>query len=645
MTKRAELPDGTILEFPDETPDAVMDRAVKSHLFNASAKPAAPPRSGTAQGRAANQSDFAALVSGRAPARSSVEQALLTNQVGNAAAAFGFPQLNEFSNAVRHHGLNAVHGLAQLGVRGLEGIGIAPEGTTARDQAVMAQREAQYQATTPDSPASYAGAAVGELAPWLTGVGQLRAAGLLPTVTATGLKGAAIKGGLLGAEGAAMGAATPVLEGDFDQQKLEQVGAGTVLAPLAAGGIKAVGALGSGARGALRYLTPGGREAIANQRIAEQFGTAPETLAALRAPSPVAGFPLTPAQAIGTPEAVQAERILRNQRDTAPLFAQADAQQNQVLRQQVAQIAGSPEAMAAARRARSEATDPVFAQLPTAQVDPLPVLAALDSLGRSGLGQGKNVRTAIGEIQSGIQQQVQNGTLSADVLSGIRERLNSYLGPMATGQEKTALGPIKTAIVDALDAAVPGYRDNLAAYARLSAPLKDMAVGRELLAAIDNSRLDAAGNPVVDLTKVRSALAKAKKSEHPPSPQAIAQLENVMRAIQQRGITNNTVAASGPGTAADALRGIGGPIKERLLAQLPAAAGAGLGGLPGYTIGLLAGEGVNAARGAVQRRVGQKAVSAQATADAIEAATRKRNPQSLLPQHGMPAFLLPYLEP
>lgn len=32
MTKQAQLPDGTILEFPDETPDAVMDKAVKSHL-------------------------------------------------------------------------------------------------------------------------------------------------------------------------------------------------------------------------------------------------------------------------------------------------------------------------------------------------------------------------------------------------------------------------------------------------------------------------------------------------------------------------------------------------------------------------------------------------------------------------------------
>lgn len=47
MAKRAQLPDGTILEFPDETPDAVMDKAVRSHLGAAPAAqeaPAQPPR-------------------------------------------------------------------------------------------------------------------------------------------------------------------------------------------------------------------------------------------------------------------------------------------------------------------------------------------------------------------------------------------------------------------------------------------------------------------------------------------------------------------------------------------------------------------------------------------------------------------------
>ena len=56
MSKHAQLADGTILEFPDETPDAVMDQAVKSHLTGAAPQAAAP---------AANDGDMARMVSGK----------------------------------------------------------------------------------------------------------------------------------------------------------------------------------------------------------------------------------------------------------------------------------------------------------------------------------------------------------------------------------------------------------------------------------------------------------------------------------------------------------------------------------------------------------------------------------------------------
>lgn len=43
MSKHAQLPDGTVLEFPDETADDVMDRVVKQHLGVAAAPVATPP--------------------------------------------------------------------------------------------------------------------------------------------------------------------------------------------------------------------------------------------------------------------------------------------------------------------------------------------------------------------------------------------------------------------------------------------------------------------------------------------------------------------------------------------------------------------------------------------------------------------------
>jgi len=42
MSRRAQLPDGQILEFPDNTPDAVMDRVVKSHISGQAPAPETP---------------------------------------------------------------------------------------------------------------------------------------------------------------------------------------------------------------------------------------------------------------------------------------------------------------------------------------------------------------------------------------------------------------------------------------------------------------------------------------------------------------------------------------------------------------------------------------------------------------------------
>lgn len=47
--REAELPDGTVLEFPDETPDSVMDMAVKKHLSPVVQKPQLSKREQTAQ--------------------------------------------------------------------------------------------------------------------------------------------------------------------------------------------------------------------------------------------------------------------------------------------------------------------------------------------------------------------------------------------------------------------------------------------------------------------------------------------------------------------------------------------------------------------------------------------------------------------
>jgi hypothetical protein len=116
----------------------------------------------------------------------------------------------------------------------------ALQGTIASDDAALAQRERDYQSQTLDSAASYAGAAVGEVAPWLTGAGE---AGGLSKLSGFGEKlAAALNGGkvtqrVVGGltQGAAVGASAPVTDnGDYWTEKGVQAGTGAGLARPAA---------------------------------------------------------------------------------------------------------------------------------------------------------------------------------------------------------------------------------------------------------------------------------------------------------------------------------------------------------------------------------------------------------------------------
>ena len=121
-----------------------------------------------------------------------------------------------------HHVGNIAIGGAQLvghGINSLAGALLSPDnpvrqaiaGTNANFDDSAKQRESNYQASVPDSFGSYAGAAVGEVLPWVVGLGGLRAAGAIPQATT-----ALGKLGSLAVEGGAMGAAQPVIgDGSF----------------------------------------------------------------------------------------------------------------------------------------------------------------------------------------------------------------------------------------------------------------------------------------------------------------------------------------------------------------------------------------------------------------------------------------------
>ena len=326
--------------------------------------------------------------------------------------------------------------------------------------------------------------------------------------------------------------------------------------------------------------------------------------------------------------------MLRNNGATAAAFAGRESQNNGAMRNVVQGIAGDDSAMAAAKQARTDATAPYYESLKGQRVDPAPILESLDALHNSSLGVRPNIKTAAASLRAEIQSRTgPDGKIPADILSGLHENAGSHLGPMASGQEKVALGPVKNTIADTLDAAVPGYRANLAAYGRASQPVNDMEAARTLLDAIDTGGRDAGGNQTVNLAKIRQLLARDKKAKYPMSPDARKALESALDALQKRSITNNTIAATGPGSAADVLRGLqSNPWAQRVLGHiisagtgtLGAAMGHIPGGMAGYALGGLATEGMTAANNSVLRKVGEKAADSKLTADAIEQFLQKQ---------------------
>lgn len=137
-----------------------------------------------------------------------------------------------------HHLLNLPLGLAQLASHTVPGV---PSSATQALDRYVAQREQDYQAAIPTSSGAVLGATLGEVAPWAVGLGEARAAGLLPK--ATGYLG---RIGTGAAEGAAMGATQTVTNPQDDAywlDKLKQMGTGALVGGAIPGTLGAPSAL------------------------------------------------------------------------------------------------------------------------------------------------------------------------------------------------------------------------------------------------------------------------------------------------------------------------------------------------------------------------------------------------------------------
>lgn len=393
----------------------------------------------------------------------------------------------------------------------------------AERNAEVRQREADYQKRTSQGDGyqlgSYPGAVVGEVAPWMLGIGALRSAGMLPKAATT-----AQKVGLLAGEGAVAGSAQPVLAEDgYWGQKGLQVGAGAATGPVLMGAAK----LGSGVRNTFDHIARPERVAQAN--LARMFGQDQATLDKLRnAPQYVPGERPTAAQALATPEAVQAERVLRNHPASGPAFAQADNVSNEARMGVVRDLAGDDAALQAAVQERRAATQPFReANLPEQGSKLVDAASVTEQLKKLTFSPNATVRSAASEHLAILKANAKGGKVPAYFLDDLRQEVGGMLAKHAPNgvvgtKEAAKYGPVLSKITDTLDGELPGYRDYLAAYSAKSEPINTMESVGKLLDPNAPGSLNAAGSPLLTAARLKTILRGDDKARYPMSDDARA---------------------------------------------------------------------------------------------------------------------------
>lgn len=225
----------------------------------------------------------------------------------------------------------------------------------------IAGNEKSYQAAVPNNAASYTGAALGQVLPFLTGAGEANAAAEAPAIASKlGVGGNIVKGAVTGG---LVGASQPVVNpGNFATQKAEQTGLGAATG----GTLATAGQLASGVGNLGRYVF--NPQSVAGENISRLVGSDPATLAKLdAASSDVPGVSPTTAQVAPSPSSVGAEKALGNVPGMKEQLAQRQADNNAARLSVLQNMAGDDASFQAAKDARTAATQPfIDANLNTA---------------------------------------------------------------------------------------------------------------------------------------------------------------------------------------------------------------------------------------------------------------------------------------
>lgn len=564
------------------------------------------------------QADIALKSLGAAPAQPTGSQADAALAALNTGSAPSQSAWGDLWGAFKHHVGNLPYGAGQLLANGTAALAHKVEpgsdmdkdmaAFSARANAEMQNREKRYQATVPNSVAAYAGAAAGEVAPFLLS-GPARALDAVGDLAAAATKRVAGGGKLVanvargGAQGAAVGAASPVSQGgDYWGQKGAQAGTGAAFGAAIPPAISAVTGVANQVRSvAAPFTNPQSLVGPALDKMAPNMSRDAMVDALRNHANLVPGSMPTTAQVLQTPEAVMAEKSVANTPQGKIAITERQNANNAARLDLIRKHAGTEDDLTRAILQRRQNADPMTAAVNSgAPIDASPVLAHLHSIASSGLGTDPVIRSAVADARRVITDQGVAGEndglfVKPDILDGIRQNVRGYLTKNASNgavssRQEAALEPLKNTIVDTINAGIPGYRDYLAAYRSDSVPVNTMERLQNLGAHLDTGALDANGNPTFSLNNARKAVKDIDRAQYPIAPDASAGVDNVLADLQRESVSNS-IRSPGSDTAlnlqspswlAQQLYGDAFSAKPGLVTK---AVGGGIGAGVGYLAG------------------------------------------------------------
>jgi len=117
------------------------------------------------------------------------------------------------------------------------------------------------------------------------------------------------------------------------------------------------------------------------------------------------------------------------------------------------------------------------------------------------------------------------GKVPVTDLDSIRQGVGSTLASIpsngvVTPKQVVAYGPVSDKITDAIESAVPGYRNYLATYGAASEPINTMGSIQKLVDPNAPGSLNAAGDPQLGAARLKQVLRGDDKARYPMSDDA-----------------------------------------------------------------------------------------------------------------------------